>query len=106
MEGFLDIRLKPWLRRLITRSIAIIPAALVIGFAGENKVTPLLILSQVVLSFQLPFAVIPLIQFTNDRRKMGEFANSRATAIFAWLVAAAILFFNGELVYLILRPAH
>jgi len=103
MEGFLEIQLKPWLRRLITRSIAIIPAALVIGYAGENKVTSLLILSQVILSFQLPFAVIPLIQFTSDRRKMGEFANSRLTVIFAWVIAAAILFFNGELVYLILR---
>ena len=103
MEGFLDIRLKPWLRRLITRSIAIIPAALVIGFAGENKVTSLLILSQVILSFQLPFAVIPLIQFTSDRSKMGEFANSRVTAVVAWVVAAAILFFNGELVWLIRR---
>jgi manganese transport protein len=103
MEGFLDIRLKPWLRRLITRSIAIIPAALVIGFAGENKVTSLLILSQVILSFQLPFAVIPLIQFTGDRTKMGEFANSRFTSAVAWVVAAAILFFNGELVWLIFR---
>jgi len=103
MEGFLDIRLKPWLRRLITRSIAIIPAALVIGFAGENKVTSLLILSQVVLSFQLPFAVIPLIQFTGDRSKMGEFTNSRLTTVIAWVVAAAILFFNGELVWLIFR---
>ncbi len=105
MEGFLDIRLKPWLRRLITRSIAIIPAALVIGFAGENKVTPLLILSQVILSFQLPFAVIPLIQFTGDRSKMGEFANSRLTSVVAWIVAAAILFFNAELVWLILRSS-
>jgi manganese transport protein len=103
MEGFLEIQLKPWLRRLITRSIAIIPAAIVIGYAGENKVTSLLILSQVILSFQLPFAVIPLIQFTSDRRKMGEFANSRLTAISAWVIAASILFFNGELVYLILR---
>jgi manganese transport protein len=103
MEGFLEIQLKPWLRRLITRSIAIIPAAIVIGYAGENKVTSLLILSQVILSFQLPFAVIPLIQFTSDRRKMGEFANSRLTVIFAWVIAGAILFFNGELVYLILR---
>jgi manganese transport protein len=103
MEGFLDIRLKPWLRRLITRSIAIIPAALVIGFAGENKVTSLLILSQVILSFQLPFAVIPLIQFTGDRSNMGEFTNSRLTTIVAWVVAAAILFFNGELVWLIFR---
>jgi len=105
MEGFLDIRLKPWLRRLITRSIAIIPAALVIGFAGENKVTSLLILSQVILSFQLPFAVIPLIQFTGDRTKMGEFANSRFTNALAWIVAAAILFFNAELVWLIFRSA-
>ncbi|HKV81941.1 MAG TPA: Nramp family divalent metal transporter [Candidatus Sulfotelmatobacter sp.] len=103
MEGFLDIRLKPWLRRLITRSIAIIPAAMVIGFAGENKVTSLLILSQVILSFQLPFAVIPLIQFTGDRSKMGEFTNSRLITIVAWGVAAAILFFNGELVWLIFR---
>jgi manganese transport protein len=103
MEGFLDMRLKPWLRRLITRSIAIIPAALVIGFAGENKVTSLLILSQVILSFQLPFAVIPLIQFTGDRSKMGEFVNSRFTTVVAWVVAAAILFFNAELVWLIFR---
>src|SRR6266403_534010 len=105
MEGFLHIRLKPWLRRLITRSIAIIPAALVIGMAGENKVTSLLILSQVILSFQLPFAVIPLIQFTGDRSKMGEFANSRITTAIAWVVAAAILFFNAELVWLIFRSA-
>jgi manganese transport protein len=105
MEGFLDLRLEPWLRRLITRSIAIIPAALVIGIAGENKVTSLLILSQVILSFQLPFAVIPLIQFTGDRAKMGEFANSRLTQIVAWIVAAAILFFNGELLWLIFRAA-
>ena len=104
MEGFLDIRLKPWLRRLITRSIAIIPAAFVIGFAGENKVTSLLILSQVILSFQLPFAVIPLIQFTGDRSKMGEFTNSRLTTVVAWVVAAAILFFNAELIWLIFRP--
>src|SRR6202795_1302769 len=103
MEGFLDIRLKPWIRRLITRLIAIIPAALVIGIAGENKVTPLLILSQVVLSFQLPFAVIPLIQFTSDRKKMGEFTNSRLTQVIAWVMAAAILFFNAELLWLIFR---
>src|SRR6202051_4668012 len=97
MEGFLDIRLKPWIRRLISRLIAIIPAVLVIGIAGEGKVTSLLILSQVVLSFQLPFAVIPLIQFTGDRAKMGEFANSRLTSVIAWTVAAVILVFNAEL---------
>jgi manganese transport protein len=103
MEGFLQIRLKPWLRRLITRSIAILPAVLVIGIAGEGKVTSLLILSQVVLSFQLPFAVIPLIQFTGDRNKMGVFTNSRFTVVIAWIVAAAILFFNAELLWLIFR---
>jgi manganese transport protein len=103
MEGFLDIRLKPWVRRLITRAIAIIPAVLVIGIAGEGKVTSLLILSQVVLSFQLPFAVIPLIQFTGNRAKMGEFVNSRFTSIIAWTVAAIILFLNFEYVWLILR---
>jgi len=103
MEGFLQIRLKPWIRRLVTRSIAIIPAILVIGFAGEGKVTSLLILSQVVLSFQLPFAVIPLVQFTSDRAKMGEFVNSRPTIAIAWVVAAAILFFNAELLWLIFR---
>src|ERR1700716_2692534 len=103
MEGFLDIRLKPWVRRLITRAIAIIPAVLVIGIAGEGKVTSLLILSQVILSFQLPFAVIPLIQFTSSRAKMGEFVNSRPTIIIAWVMAAAILLFNAELLWLIFR---
>jgi manganese transport protein len=103
MEGFIDLRLQPWVRRLITRSLAIIPAALVIGLAGESKVTSLLILSQVVLSFQLPFAVIPLVQFTGERAKMGEFVNSKLTSAIAWAVAAAILFFNGELLWLIYR---
>ena len=103
MEGFLNLRLKPWLRRLITRALAIIPAIVVIGIYGEGKVTSLLILSQVVLSFQLPFAVIPLVRFTNDRAKMGAFANSRITAVLAWIVAAAILAFNAELLWLTLR---
>ena len=105
MEGFLDIRLKPWVRRLITRALAITPAVIVIGVAGEGKVTSLIILSQVVLSFQLPFAVIPLIRFTSSKEKMGEFANRRATVILAWVVAAAILFFNAELVWLTFRGA-
>src|SRR3984893_11720436 len=103
MEGFLNIRLKPWVRRLITRAIAIIPAILVIGIAGEGKVTALLILSQVVLSFQLPFAVIPLIQFTGSRTTMGEFANSRITSVVSWLVAVAIIVFTAELLWLIFR---
>jgi len=105
MEGFLQIRLKPWLRRLITRSIAIIPAIVVIGIWGEGKVTSLIILSQVVLSFQLPFAVVPLVRFTSDRRKMGEFANSRITAIISWIVAVVILGLNFEYLWLIYRAA-
>jgi manganese transport protein len=103
MEGFLRIRLKPWIRRLITRLIAILPAVLVIGIAGEGKLTALLILSQVVLSFQLPFAVIPLVRFTSERAKMGEFVNSRLTTVIAWGVTAAILFFNAELLWLTFR---
>jgi manganese transport protein len=100
MEGFLRWRLKPWLRRLITRSMAIIPAVIVIGFMGEGRVTSLLILSQVILSFQLPFAVVPLIQFTSDRSKMGEFTNGRITAIFGWFLAAAIIVLNAALLWL------
>jgi manganese transport protein len=103
MEGFVHMRLKPWIRRLVTRAIAIVPAILVIGTAGEGKLTSLLILSQVVLSFQLPFAVIPLVQFTSERRKMGAFVNSRFTTVVAWIVTAAILFFNFELLWLIFR---
>jgi manganese transport protein len=100
MEGFLDWRLKPWLRRLITRSMAIIPAAIVIGVMGEGRATSLLILSQVILSFQLPFAVVPLIQFTGDRSKMGEFTNGPVTAIFGWFLAAAIIVLNAALLWL------
>jgi manganese transport protein len=95
--------LRPWLRRLITRALAIIPAAIVIGIYGEGKVTSLLILSQVILSFQLPFAVIPLVQFTSNKVKMGVFVNSRLTSVVAWVVAVAIVAFNGELLYLTFR---
>lgn len=103
MEGFLQIRLKPWLRRLITRAIAILPAIVVIAVFGEGKVTSLIVISQVILSFQLPFAVIPLIQFTSSRARMGEFVNSRLTTVIAWGIAAAILFFNAEYLWLTLR---
>lgn len=103
MEGFLSLKIKPWLRRLITRSMAIIPAALVIGIAGEKQAMGLLILSQVILSFQLPFALIPLVQFTNDKRKMGEFTNSWWVGALAWFTAAAIIALNALLVFLILR---
>jgi manganese transport protein len=100
MEGFLHWKVSPWLRRLITRSMAIIPAALVIGLMGENHTTSLLIFSQVILSFQLPFAVVPLIQFTSDRSKMGEFTNGMVTTIFGWFMAAAIIVLNAALLWL------
>jgi manganese transport protein len=100
MEGFLHWHIKPWLRRLITRSLAIIPAAIVIGVMGEGHVTALLILSQVILSFQLPFAVVPLIQFTGDRSKMGEFTNSRLTAVLGWTMATVIIVLNAALLWL------
>jgi manganese transport protein len=99
MEGFLNIRLKPWLRRLITRAIAIIPAFIVTVMYGEKGIANLLLLSQVILSMQLSFAVIPLILFTNDRHKMGHFANSRGTKILAWIVAAIILVLNLYLLF-------
>jgi len=103
MEGFIHLRIKPWLRRLITRSAAIIPAALVIGIAGESKAMGLLILSQVILSFQLPFALVPLVQFTCDKNRMGQFANSWWVAALAWLTAAVIIALNALLILLIFR---
>lgn len=94
MEGFLNIRMRPWLRRLITRMIAIIPAAITIWVAGESGTYKLLILSQVLLSMQLPFAVIPLIHFTNDRKRMGVFANAFWLKALAWAIAAVIVALN------------
>lgn len=99
MEGFLDIRIRPWLRRLITRSIAIIPAIIVTILYGETGVTNLLVLSQVILSLQLSFAVFPLVMFTSDREKMGEFVNSFYTKCFAWLIAILIAALNLWLLY-------
>ena len=97
MEGFLDIRLPAWLRRLITRLIAIVPAVVVIGLYGERGAGGLLILSQVILSLQLSFAVVPLVYFTSQRRKMGTFVNSRPLAAAAWAVAATIVSLNAWL---------
>jgi manganese transport protein len=106
MEGFLNLRLAPWLRRLITRLLAIVPAAIVIGVMGEGQVTNLLILSQVILSFQLPFAVVPLVKFTSERAKMGEFVNRRWVILLAWVVTAAIIALNALLLVLIFRDLH
>ncbi|MBI2503084.1 MAG: Nramp family divalent metal transporter [Candidatus Latescibacteria bacterium] len=94
MEGFLNIRLKPWLRRLITRGIAIVPAVIITALYGESGTAKLLVLSQVVLSLQLSFAVIPLIAFTGDRQKMGEFANPPWIKALAWITAAIIVSLN------------
>src|SRR4029079_16855727 len=91
MEGFLDIRLPAWLRRMITRLIAIIPAIIVTAIYGERGAASLLILSELVLSLQLSFAVVPLVQFTCDRAKMGSFANRRWVAGAAWLVTIALV---------------
>ena len=84
MEGFLNIRMRPWLRRLITRSLAIVPSVLTILIWGEKGTTELLIFSQVILSMQLPFAIFPLVQFTSDRSKMKEFVNPRWVKWLAW----------------------
>jgi manganese transport protein len=97
MEGFLHIRLRPWLRRLITRAIAIIPAIIVTAISGEKGTTNLLVLSQVILSLQLSFAVFPLVMFTGDKLKMGEFVNRPVTKALAWSVAVLIALLNGWL---------
>jgi manganese transport protein len=97
MEGFLRIRLPAWLRRLVTRLLAIIPAVTVAVIYGESGTARLLVLSQVILSMQLPFAVIPLVLFTSDRAKMGEFANPAWLKLAAWTIAAVIVALNLKL---------
>jgi manganese transport protein len=98
MEGFLQFKMRPWLRRLLTRSIAIVPAMFTIWWFGSRGLKDLLILSQVVLSLQLPFAVVPLIQFTSDRKRMGPFANRSWVRILAWVAASIIIALNARLV--------
>jgi len=99
MEGFLNLRIQPWLRRLITRLIAIVPTFLTIYFLGEGATGKLLILSQVILSLQLGFAVIPLIHLTSDKKLMGEFANKMWLKIVSWIAASFIIFLNTKLVF-------
>jgi manganese transport protein len=94
MEGFLNIRLRPWLRRLLTRSLAIIPAVIVTALSGEAGTAKLLVLSQVILSMQLSFAVFPLVMFTSDKQKMGEFVNALWVKILSWVTAAFIAVLN------------
>jgi manganese transport protein len=105
MEGFLNIRLRPWLRRLITRALSIIPAVVIIGFFGESKTTELLVASQVVLSMQLGFAVWPLMRFTNEKAKMGEFANNLWLKILGWTTAVIIIVLNLKLLFDTFMPA-
>ena len=99
MEGFLKIRIAPWLRRLATRALAIVPAAAITIFWGDQAAGKLLILTQVVLSLQLPFAVVPLVQFTAERSKMGALVSPRWFTIFAGLIAALIIGLNGKLIW-------
>ena len=99
MEGFLRLRLKPWVRRMITRLIAVTPAFIVTLFYGEKGTTGLLILSQVILSVQLSFAVIPLVMFTNNKKMMGMFANKPTLKFTAWAVSAVIITLNVFLLY-------
>ena len=99
MEGFLNIRLKPWLRRLITRLIAVVPAMIVSIMYGEKGTADLLVLSQVILSMQLSFAVVPLVTFTSDKLKMGRFVNSTWLKIIAWIISIIIIILNIFLLY-------
>ncbi len=99
MEGYLNLRLNPWIRRLLTRLVAIVPAVLVIGLMGEGRVDELLVFSQVILSLQLGFAVIPLIHFVSDKSTMGEFAIKSWVKILAWLVASILVYLNANLVF-------
>ena len=105
MEGFLQFRIAPWLRRLITRLLAIAPAICVIGLYGESRATDLLVFSQVVLSVQLGFAVWPLLRFTGEKVKMGEFVNSGRTQIIGWILTFVIIILNAKVVFDSLAPA-
>ena len=104
MEGFLNIRLKPWLRRLITRLIAVVPAVCVISWFGESKTTDLLVWSQVILSMQLSFAVIPLLMFTGEKLKMGRFVNPPWIKVLAWISAIVIVVLNLKLLFDFFAP--
>ena len=99
MEGFLDIKLRPWMRRLITRLIAIIPAVIVAAMYGASGVNKLLILSQVILSLQLSFAVVPLVWFTSSKIKMGRFVNAPWLIATAWIITAIIALLNAFLLF-------
>ncbi len=98
MEGYLHLRINPWMRRLLTRLLAIIPAVIVILVFGENKVDSLLILSQVILSLQLGFAIIPLIHFVSDKKTMGTFVIKPYVKVLSWLIAIILVYLNVRMI--------
>jgi len=104
LEGFLHVKIQPWLRRMISRLIALVPAFFAVWISGSKGLTSLMLFSQVVLSAQLSFAVVPLIQFTSDRRKMGEFTNGWATRLIGWSLAVIIAGLNVYLIFKALFP--
>ncbi|TSA27300.1 MAG: iron/manganese transporter [Ignavibacteriales bacterium] len=99
MEGFLNLKISPWLRRIMTRGLALAPAVIIIALSGNQGTFKLLIFSQVILSLQLPFAIVPLIHFTSDRNKMGNFSNPLWVKLLAWLVAVIIIVLNFKLIF-------
>jgi manganese transport protein len=104
LEGFTRFKIPPWSRRLISRLLAIIPTLIVVGHSGMNGTGQLLVFSQVILSLQLSFAVIPLVQFTSNKLKMGPFVNGWATITIGWVLAAVIFGLNTYLVYTTFFP--
>jgi manganese transport protein len=103
MEGFTRFRWPPWARRLVARLLAMVPALFVVTAYGEAGATQLLILSQVILSLQLPFAVYPLVRLTSSRKCMGKFANGPFTAVVAWMMTAGLIGLNGVLLLGMMR---
>ena len=99
MEGFVQLKLRPFMRRLITRVIALVPAVVIISISGDHGTYKLLILSQVILSLQLPFAIVPLVNFTSDKLKMGAFVNRLWVKVLAWITSIIIIILNAKLVY-------
>jgi manganese transport protein len=99
LEGFMHLRLPPWLRRLVSRSLAVVPAVFVIGFFGEKQADNLLIFSQVILSMQLGFAIWPLMRFTSDKVKMGEFVNRPWLKFLGWIMVAIVIALNAKLLF-------
>ncbi|MFD1168278.1 Nramp family divalent metal transporter [Oceanobacillus caeni] len=106
MEGFIHLRISPWLRRIITRLIAVIPAFIITWIAGSRGTADLLLWSQVILSLQLPFAIVPLVLFTNSKEKMGIFANSNWVKVLAWIITGVIIVLNIFLVGYIIVTGH